>query len=63
MVLKIAHQGPNGLFPCAPETPSPPPKNFDGPLPRFHPSTVPYSPRRLVPRRRDAMPSADGNTP
>jgi hypothetical protein len=29
-----------------------------GTLPRFHPSAVPDSPRRLVPRRPGAMPSA-----
>src|SRR5687768_6011183 len=27
------------------------PKNADGPLPHFHPSSVPDSPRRLLPRR------------
>ena len=48
----IAHQvKPDGGSWGAPDDDEALEKNADGPLPRFHPSPVPDTPRRLVPRR------------
>jgi hypothetical protein len=55
MVFKIAHQEEGCLFLCFPEiiprSTIFPQKNSHGILPRFHPSPVPDTLRRLVPRR------------